>query len=139
MGGKVKIKKDPLQELSSELKPITDIKQAPKRKQEALTEKLPTQKKIDNKKAKTVVSKKRTRANAPSTRSINTKGVEHSPINKVPIKKKQPVKTATEETLESLKPQTKEDDKTMEPTAKGVKRITNRTSSKDTEIEANQV
>jgi len=137
--GKVKIKKDPLPELSSELKPITDIKQAPKRKQEALTEKLPTQKKIDNKKAKTVVSKKRTRANAPSTRSINTKGVEHSPINKVPIKKKQPVKTATEETLESLKPQTEEDDKTMEPTAKGVKRITNRTSSKDTEIEAKRV
>lgn len=134
-----KVKKDPLPALSSEEKPITDTKQAPKRKQEALTEKPSTQKKTENKKAKTVVSKKRTRANAPSTRSINTKGVEHSPINKVPIKKKQPVKAAAEETLAPSKPQTEGHDKTMEPKGKGVKRITNRTLSKDTEMEAKRV
>merc|ERR1712062_606964 len=52
----------------------------------------------DSKKAKPTLSKKRTRANAPSTRSINIKGVATSNVAKSPAKKKlAPVKAPADE------------------------------------------
>ena len=50
-----------------------------------------------SKKAKPILSKKRTRANAPSTRSINIKGVEKQNIAKSPTKKKQPAKAPADD------------------------------------------
>ena len=67
-----------------------------KRKHEDIDNKIKDTK-GDSKKAKPVLSKKRTRANAPSTRSINIKGVERQNIAKTPAKKKQPVKAPADD------------------------------------------
>ena len=83
-----------------------------KRKHEEETQEDAKEKKPETKKIKTVVSKKRTRANAPSTRSINTKGVESPNTQKVPMKKKQPAKPVTDDSSEPPK--------TTEPKTKGV-------------------
>lgn len=72
-----------------------------KRKLDEDTEDPSPEKKPDPKKSKVAVPKKRTRANAPSTRSINTKGVESTNIVKTTTKKKQPVKPAPEELAET--------------------------------------
>ena len=82
----------------------TNLKQEQKgvkRKHDEDTEEPSPEKKPNLKKSKLTVPKKRTRANAPSTRSINTTGVESTNIVKTTTKKKQPVKPASDELAES--------------------------------------
>jgi len=78
--------------------------------------------KSDSKKAKPVLSKKRTRANAPSTRSINIKGVVTSNVAKSPAKKKlAPVKAPADEISTTPAPPKEKQAKVSKSDAKKVK------------------
>merc|ERR1711974_297248 len=65
----------------------------------------------------------RTRANAPSTRSINIKGVEKQSIVKAPTKKKQPVKAPADDIALTPVPQNKKQEKPAKATKNDAKRV----------------
>merc|ERR1712192_394242 len=77
----------------------------------------------ESKKAKPVMPKKRTRANAPSTRSINVKGVESQNIARAQTKKKQPLKAAAEDISKTPVPQNEKQEKPAKATKNDAKRV----------------
>ena len=79
--------------------------------------------KADSKKAKPALSKKRTRANAPSTRSINIKGVESQNIVKAPTKKKSPIKAPADDITTTPASQNEKQEKPAKATKNDAKRV----------------
>lgn len=77
----------------------------------------------DSKKAKPILSKKRTRANAPSTRSINIKGVERQNIAKSPTKKKQPAKAPADDVSLAPVSQAEKEERPAKATKNDAKRV----------------
>merc|ERR1712192_387091 len=77
----------------------------------------------ESKKAKPVLSKKWTRANAPSTRSINVKGVESQNIARTQTKKKQPVKAPADDVSKTPVTQNEKQEKPAKATKNDAKRV----------------